>query len=90
LSSPYEIIGFSPYGYDERQFCSPGFNLPMGSLTRTPWGRYPEYHTSADNLSLVQPQYLADSFKTYLSVLDILENNNHYLKPKSKKRTAVG
>ena len=77
--NPYEITDFSPYGYDERQFCSPGFNLAMGSLTRTPWGRYPEYHTSADNLSLVQPRYLADSFKTYLSVLDILENNHHYL-----------
>ena len=88
--SPYEIIDFSPYGYDERQFCSPGFNLPMGSLTRTPWGRYPEYHTSADNLSLVQPQYLADSFKTYLCVLDILENNNHYLNQNPRCEPQLG
>src|SRR6267378_6025091 len=88
--SPYEVIDFSPYGYDERQFCSPGFNLPMGSLTRTPWGRYPEYHTSADDLSLVQPRYLADSFKTYLSVLDILENNNDYLNQNPKCEPQLG
>ena len=88
--SPYEISDFSPYGYDERQFCSPGFDLPMGSLTRTPWGRYPEYHTSADDLSLVQPRYLADSFKTYLSVLDILENNKHYLNQYPKCEPQLG
>ncbi len=88
--SPYEIIDFSPYGYDERQFCSPGFNLPMGSLTRTPWGRYPEYHTSADNLSLVQPKYLADSFKTYLSALGVLENNRRYLNQNPKCEPQLG
>jgi aminopeptidase-like protein len=88
--SPYEITDFSPYGYDERQFCSPGFDLPMGSLTRTPWGRYPEYHTSADDLSLVQPRYLADSCKTYFSVLDILENNNYYLNQNPKCEPQLG
>jgi aminopeptidase-like protein len=88
--APYEIVDFSPYGYDERQFCSPGFNLPMGSLTRTPWGRYPEYHTSADNLSLVQPQYLADSLKIYLSVLDILESNLCYLNRNPKCEPELG
>lgn len=77
--SSYEILDFSPYGYDERQFCSPGFNLPLGSLTRTPYGRYPEYHTSADDLSFVQPEYLADSFLTLLSVLRVLENNKCYV-----------
>jgi aminopeptidase-like protein len=87
---PYEIIEFSPYGYDERQFCSPGFDLPMGSLTRTPWGRYPEYHTSADDLRLVQPQYLADSFVTYLSVLNILENNKRYLNQNPKGEPQLG
>ena len=87
---PYEITDFSPYGYDERQFCSPGFNLPMGSLTRTPWGRYPEYHTSADDLSLVQPGYLADSFNTYLSVLNILENNRCYVNQNPKCEPQLG
>ena len=87
---PYEITDFSPYGYDERQFCSPGFNLPMGSLTRTPWGRYPEYHTSADNLSLVQPGFLADSFKMYLSVLGILEKNRRYVNQNPKCEPQLG
>jgi aminopeptidase-like protein len=88
--APYEISDFSPYGYDERQFCSPGFNLPMGSLTRTPWGRYPEYHTSADDLALVQPGYLADSFNTYLSVLSILESNRRYLNQNPKCEPQLG
>jgi aminopeptidase-like protein len=88
--SPYEIIEFSPYGYDERQFCSPGFDLPMGSLTRTPWGRYPEYHTSADDLNLVQPRYLADSFRMYSSVLDMLEHNICYLNQNPKCEPQLG
>jgi aminopeptidase-like protein len=74
----HEIVEFSPYGYDERQYCSPGFNLAVGSLTRTPHGRYPEYHTSADNLDLVQPEYLADSLAKYLAVLQVLEHNCTY------------
>jgi aminopeptidase-like protein len=75
---PYEVMDFSPYGYDERQFCSPGFDLPVGSLTRTPWGRYPEYHTSADNLELVRPERLAESMETYASVIHLLENNRRF------------
>ncbi|HMN27260.1 MAG TPA: DUF4910 domain-containing protein [Caldilineaceae bacterium] len=77
--SPYEILEFSPYGYDERQYCSPGFNLPVGSLTRTPHGRFAEYHTSADNLDFVRPEALADSLATYLAVIDLLEKNGRYL-----------
>ena len=75
---------FIPFGYDERQFCSPGFNLPVGSLTRTPYGRYPEYHTSADNLDLVRPEALAGSLRMYLAVMDALEGNGRYrnLNPK--------
>jgi aminopeptidase-like protein len=86
----YEVVDFSPYGYDERQFCSPGFNLPMGSLTRTPWGQYPEYHTSADDLSLVQPEFLADSFKTYVAVLGIIERNLHYVNQNPKCEPQLG
>lgn len=86
----HEILDFVPYGYDERQFCSPGFNLPVGSFMRTPHGRYPEYHTSADNLSFVQPQYLADSFGKCLSVLNILENNKTYLNQNPKCEPQLG
>jgi aminopeptidase-like protein len=75
----YEILDFSPYGYDERQYCSPGFNLPIGSLTRTPHGCYPEYHTSADNLDFVRPEALANSFMTYLAVVELLETNRKYV-----------
>ena len=58
---PYQVRDYEPYGYDERQFCSPGIDLPMGCLMRTPGGEYPQYHTSADNLELLQPQSLQDS-----------------------------
>jgi aminopeptidase-like protein len=83
---PHSVLDFSPYGYDERQYCSPGFNLPVGSLTRTPHGRYPEYHTSADDLGLVRPESLADSLEAYLGVLAIVEGNDRYrnLHPKGE------
>ncbi len=72
------IEDWVPYGYDERQYCSPGFDLPVGSLTRTPWGRYPEYHTSADDLALVRPEALAGSLALYLEVAALLEANRRY------------
>ena len=75
----HEIIEFSPYGYDERQYCSPGFNLPVGCFMRTPNGRYPEYHTSADNLDFVKPGSLADSFAKCLAVVTVIEGNRKYL-----------
>ena len=78
------IIDFSPYGYDERQYCSPGFNLPVGRLSRTPGGEYPEYHTSADNLEFVQSKFLGDSFEKTLAIIDILESNRNYLNLNAK------
>jgi aminopeptidase-like protein len=75
----HKINNFSPYGYDERQFCSPGFNLPVGNLTRTPFGQYPEYHSSADNLALVKPEALEDSFLMYRQVINMLEANKKYV-----------
>ena len=74
----FEVRDFSPYGYDERQFCSPGFNFAVGSLTRTPHGEFPEYHTSADNLDLISAEALAGSLALYLSILRIVENNACY------------
>lgn len=64
---------FFPFGYDERQYCSPGFDLPVGVLTRTPWGCYPEYHTSADDLSFIGAEALAGSLAAYLATVAVLE-----------------
>jgi len=72
---PFEIREFHPYGYDERQFCSPGFNLPVGCLMRSAWGEFPEYHTSADNPSFVTPTALQESLEICSDVVDILERN---------------
>jgi aminopeptidase-like protein len=76
---PYHIRDFSPYGYDERQYCSPGFNLAVGSLTRTPHGQYPQYHTSADDLNFISSESLIGSLLTYVAVLRVLEGNETYL-----------
>ncbi len=86
----YEIMDFSPYGYDERQYNSPGFNLPVGSLMRTPNGRYPEYHTSADNLDFVSAESLKDSYQKYLSVIQVLENNRTYINLNPKCEPQLG
>ena len=67
------VQDFVPFGYDERQYCSPGFDLPVGSLSRSPWGQYPEYHTSADDLTFVQPAHLAESLETILAIVGELE-----------------
>jgi aminopeptidase-like protein len=86
----HRIEEFTPYGYDERQFCSPGFDLPVGCLMRTPHGRFPEYHTSADNLDLVRPEALADSLQTCLAVLDVLESNRTYVNQNPKCEPQLG
>jgi aminopeptidase-like protein len=85
-----KAIDFSPYGYDERQYCSPGFNLPVGCFMRTPYGEYPEYHTSADNLDFVQPGYLSASFSMLLSILSVIESNDRYLSLNSKCEPQLG
>ncbi|MCO6412158.1 MAG: DUF4910 domain-containing protein [Thiogranum sp.] len=86
----FREIDFYPYGYDERQYCSPGFNLAVGSLSRSSHGQYAEYHTSADDLSLVSPQALEESFDTYLAVIDVLENNRTYLNLNPKCEPQLG
>jgi aminopeptidase-like protein len=70
-----QVIDFSPYGNDERQFCSPGFDLPVGALTRSGHGRFDQHHTSADDLSFVRPEALADSLSVCLSILRVLEDD---------------
>jgi aminopeptidase-like protein len=84
------IEDFSPYGYDERQYCSPGFDLPVGVLSRTPHGQFAEYHTSADNLAFVDPVSLADSFHTCRSIIDVLEGNGIFINRNPKCEPQLG
>ncbi|MBW1907760.1 MAG: DUF4910 domain-containing protein, partial [Deltaproteobacteria bacterium] len=71
-------LDFSPYGYDERQFNSPGIAAPVGRLTRTPNSEYEEYHSSADNLEFVRPEYLEESLHVLERVVAVLEGNARY------------
>jgi aminopeptidase-like protein len=87
---PFTIHDFSPYGYDERQYCSPGFNLPVGRLSRSTHGEYPEYHTSGDNLEFVSAYALADSLATILTVFDDLESSRVYLNLSPKGEPQLG
>jgi aminopeptidase-like protein len=83
-AKPYNVRDFSPYGYDERQYCSPAFNLPVGCLNRTQHGKYPEYHTSADNLEFIAPEALEGTYSFCLEIFELLEQNRKYqnLNPK--------
>lgn len=82
------LIDYYPYGYDERQFCSPGFDLAVGRLSRTPHGEYPEYHTSGDTPDFVKPSALAASFSAAEELLTILDRDRTVisLNPKGEPR----
>ena len=86
----HEILDFSPYGYDERQFCSPGFNLPVGGLSRAQYGRFPEYHTSGDDLSFVSAAALGASLAACLHILDVLEGDRTYVNQNPKGEPQLG
>lgn len=74
----HRILDWEPWGGDERQFCSPGFNLPVGCLMRTPHGAFAGYHTSADNLERISPDALAEAVELCLTTFDILETDRRY------------
>lgn len=69
-------LDFSPDGYDERQYCSPGYDLPFGSFQRSAPGSFPEYHTSADNLDFIRPEHLAASHDMILQAIEIVEEDH--------------
>lgn len=79
---------FSPYGYDERQYCSPGIDLAVGRLTRSANEAYAEYHTSADNLSLLRREALGQSLLALATILRRFEANTRYVNriPKCEPR----
>jgi len=90
LGQSTRVLDFSPYGYDERQYCSAGFNLAVGRLSRTPHGTFPEYHTSADNVDFVHADSLNESFTACLSIFSILERNQVYLNTNPKCEPQLG
>jgi len=85
-----QVIGFSPYGYDERQLCSPGFDLPVGRLTRSVNGGYSQYHSSADDLSLIRPEFLAQSYEACQRIISILETDGRYVNLSPKGEPLLG
>jgi aminopeptidase-like protein len=91
-SAEYQVVDFSPYGYDERQFGSPGISVPVGRLTRSVNDGYPEYHSSADNLDLVSEERLAESVSVVTQILQTLDkscyfvNQEPYCEPQLGKR----
>jgi aminopeptidase-like protein len=87
---PHRVVDFTPYGYDERQYCSPGFDLPVGCLSRTPYAAYPEYHTSADDLDLVGPAQLQESLEVCWEVVQLLEADRRYVNLRPKGEPQLG
>jgi aminopeptidase-like protein len=90
LQPDAKLLDFSPYGYDERQFGSPGIDLPVGRLTRTPNGAYEEYHSSADNLDFVQPEHLTESLNVLERIVEVLEGNVYYQNTHPKCEPQLG
>lgn len=84
------ILDFFPYGYAERQYCSPGFNLPVGLFQRSRFGTIPEYHTSADNLAFIQPDHLSESYDLIARMIDIIESDAIYCNTMPKCEPQLG
>ena len=81
---------FFPYGYDERQYCSPGFNIAAGCLMRTPYGEYDEYHTSADNLDFIRADALQQSLELCIAAIDEAQDDVRYVNTNPKCEPQLG
>jgi aminopeptidase-like protein len=84
------VVDFIPWGWDERQFNSPGFDLPVGSLSRSREGEYEEYHSSADDLELVRPEALEEALHAVLEILVVLDTDRRYLNLAPKGEPQLG
>jgi aminopeptidase-like protein len=84
------VVDFEPYGYDERQYCSPGYDLPVGRLMRSPNGEYPEYHTSADDLNFVTCEALHGALTACLKVFDVIEHDRYCVNLRPKGEPQLG
>jgi len=84
------IADFVPWGWDERQFGSPGFDLPVGCLSRSRESEFPEYHSSADDLELVSPEQLGDALQAALEILDVFEADARYMNLAPKGEPQLG
>jgi aminopeptidase-like protein len=86
----YQTVDFFPSGSDERQFSSPGFDLPIGSLMRTMYAKFSEYHTSKDDLNFVNSKNLEESLEKYLKIIEILETDVKYISTNQKCEPQLG
>lgn len=85
-----EIIDFSPYGYDERQFNSPGYRIDFGLFQRSRFGTYPQYHTSSDNLDFIAPEHLAESYAAIRAAIEVIEGDGYLVNTSPKGEPQLG
>ncbi len=90
LDKNFRAMDFEPTGYDERQYCCPGFDLPVGCLMRSVHGSYPEYHTSADDLDFVTASSLEETFYLLLEITHAIEKNRKYVSQNPKCEPQLG
>ncbi len=90
IQTNYSVVDFFPEGSDERQYCSPGFNLPVGSLMRAMYGTYPEYHTSLDDKDFISLPALVNTIEVYMKTVQAIEANHTYLNTKPYGEPQLG